>query len=111
AILGPLLDLEPEIAMVGPMAPVALSRMHQDPEHPVPFLSTTRTLADLPAEAIDTILAVIGPGSPLLMVELRHLGGALAPRPPEVYARLRAVKAQVDPDDVIRSNHPIPPAR
>jgi sensor domain CHASE-containing protein len=27
------------------------------------------------------------------------------------YQRLRRIKAHVDPDDVIRSNHPIPPAR
>ena len=26
------------------------------------------------------------------------------------YARLRRVKAEYDPDDVIRSNHSIPPA-
>ncbi|MFN8223132.1 MAG: BBE domain-containing protein [Gaiellales bacterium] len=29
----------------------------------------------------------------------------------ETYARLREVKALVDPDELIRSNHPIPPAR
>ena len=29
----------------------------------------------------------------------------------ETYARLRRAKAQYDPQDVIRSNHPIPPAR
>jgi hypothetical protein len=34
----------------------------------------------VPAEAIDALVHVAGPesGSPLLMVELRHLGGALA---------------------------------
>jgi FAD/FMN-containing dehydrogenase len=31
--------------------------------------------------------------------------------PPETYRRLRQVKAQVDPDDIIRSNHPIAPAQ
>jgi hypothetical protein len=30
--------------------------------------------------------------------------------PPAVYRRLREVKAAVDPGDVFRSNHPIPPA-
>ena len=30
--------------------------------------------------------------------------------PPVVYKRLREVKASVDPGDVFRSNHPIPPA-
>lgn len=29
----------------------------------------------------------------------------------QAYHRLRRIKAAVDPDDVIRSNHPIPPAR
>jgi FAD/FMN-containing dehydrogenase len=29
---------------------------------------------------------------------------------PEAYERLRRIKAAVDPDDVIRSNHPVPPA-
>jgi len=29
----------------------------------------------------------------------------------EAYGRLRAIKAGYDPDDLFRSNHPIPPAR
>jgi hypothetical protein len=29
----------------------------------------------------------------------------------EAYWRLRHVKAQVDPNDMIRANHPVPPAR
>jgi hypothetical protein len=29
---------------------------------------------------------------------------------PEAYARLRRIKAAADPDDMIRANHPIPPA-
>ncbi|TMM17328.1 MAG: hypothetical protein E6G01_06270 [Actinobacteria bacterium] len=28
----------------------------------------------------------------------------------EAYDRLRRVKAEVDPTDLIRSNHPVPPA-
>jgi len=28
---------------------------------------------------------------------------------PEAYDRLRRIKAEVDPDDLIRSNHPVPP--
>ena len=30
--------------------------------------------------------------------------------PHEVYQRLREIKAAVDPGNVIRSNHPVPPA-
>jgi hypothetical protein len=29
---------------------------------------------------------------------------------PQAYSRLRQIKAEVDPEDVIRSNHPVPPA-
>ena len=29
----------------------------------------------------------------------------------QAYRRLRRIKADVDPGDVIRSNHPVPPAR
>ena len=28
---------------------------------------------------------------------------------PQAYDRLRRIKAAVDPDDLIRSNHPVPP--
>ena len=29
----------------------------------------------------------------------------------QAYQRLRRIKATVDPGDIIRSNHPVPPAR
>ena len=131
-------------------------------------------LGDLPAEAIDALVATAGAGSgsPLLSVEVRHLGGALGRMQPghgalatieagfamfavgismtpemgaamrahievvhaalapwdagrdylnfterrergerlfgsKTYRRLQAVKAEVDPDDVFRSNHPV----
>ncbi len=131
-------------------------------------------LRELSAEAADALVAVAGPGSgsPLLMVAMRHLGGALAvPQPgagaldaldgdyalygvgipmapgmadaidshldrvieavepwssgrdylnladrpgdasrafsPEVYRRLREVKAQVDPQDLFLARHPV----
>jgi hypothetical protein len=109
-------------------------------------------LETITAETIDALVAVAGPGSgsPLLSVEVRHMGGALTPemgaavdghvdavrealapwdtgkrylnfaeRPIDArdayaagaYARLRAIKTLVDPDDVIRANHPIEPIR
>jgi hypothetical protein len=78
-IVQPLRDLAPEIDTFDMVPPVALSRLHQDPEEPMPALSEHRLLADLPAEAIDAFLAVAGPdsGSTLMMAEIRHLGGAL----------------------------------
>jgi hypothetical protein len=56
-----------------------------DPEEPVPATADGVLLGDVPAAAIDTLVELAGPevDSPLLMVDLRHLGGALgraAPR-------------------------------
>ncbi len=80
AAVRELRDLEPEIDTFDMVPPVALSRLHGDPEEPMPVLSEHRLLADLPAEAVDAFLAVTGPdsGSTLMMAEIRHLGGALA---------------------------------
>jgi len=146
-----------------------------DPEDPVPYVGGTALIETLSREAIEAFIAMTGPGSgsPLLMVELRHLGGALgryaggalsrfegeylyfaagipmdpavvaaleahfaivgsalapassgrqylnfAERPhdpvafygEETYARLREVKADVDPLELFRGNHEIPAA-
>ena len=50
-----------------------------DPEPPVPGLGHHAMLSELPDEAIDAFVGGAGPesGSPLLLAELRHLGGAL----------------------------------
>jgi hypothetical protein len=84
AILAPLTDLGPEICTLAPVEPVALSRLHGDPEQPVPNHGDGRNLAALTDEAIDTILTVAGAGSgtALMGIELRQLGGALARRQP-----------------------------
>jgi FAD/FMN-containing dehydrogenase len=78
-IVQALRDLEPEIDTFDMVPPVALSRLHNDPEEPMPVLTEHRLLSDLPAEAVDAFLAVAGPdsGSTLMMAEIRHLGGAL----------------------------------
>ena len=154
------------------IAPVGLSHIHMDPEEPVPAVSDSALLDGLTAETIDALVDATGPasGSPLLLVELRHLGGALgryaggalsrvdgeylyfavgipidpsvaaaleahfaiagaavasqasgrhylnfAERPTdpasfygeETYARLRRVRARVDPLELFRGNHEI----
>jgi hypothetical protein len=78
-VLAALRALEPEIDMFAAAPPVALSHLHMDPEQPVPGIGDHQLLEELPAEAIDALVAVGGheSGSPLLMVELRHLGGAV----------------------------------
>jgi hypothetical protein len=79
-VLAPLRALEPEIDMFAMAPPAALSHLHMDPEHPVPGIGDHQMLEELPAEAIDQLVAVAGheSGSPLLAVELRHVGGALS---------------------------------
>ncbi len=78
-VISALRELGPEIDTFDMVPPVALSRIHGDPEEPMPALTEHRLLRDLPAEAVDAFLAVAGPesGSTLLMAEIRHLGGAL----------------------------------
>jgi hypothetical protein len=50
-----------------------------DPPDPVPYAGDGGLLSDLPPAAVDALVAAAGPGSgsPLLTVEVRHLGGAL----------------------------------
>jgi UDP-N-acetylenolpyruvoylglucosamine reductase len=177
-LLEPLRALGAEMDTFGNIPVSALHHLHMDPDHPVPGMGTHMLLGDLPAEAIDALVEVGGPGTrtPLLSIELRHLGGAVgraeaghgavaaidapfamfgvgmamtpemiagieAYRPElraalapydaghaysnfveepthasrmfarDSYARLCEVKADYDPADLFRSNHPIPAAR
>jgi FAD/FMN-containing dehydrogenase len=68
---------------VAEMPFAAVDAIHQDPKDPMPAWERGAQLLQLPAEAVETLLAVAGPGVelPLVMVELRHLGGALARQP------------------------------
>jgi FAD/FMN-containing dehydrogenase len=177
SLLAPLRALRPAKDTIAMIPAPALCRLHMDPEGPEPGAFDGSLLASLPAEAIDRIIRLAGPGtgSPLLAVELRQIGGEMrrarpgngaaaaydadyvllavgaAPTPraasevrsavaalmsamspwtaeqmylnlaetprdpasfwtPQAYERLRRVKAAVDPDNIIRANHPIPPA-
>ncbi len=60
-----------------------LPSISMDPTEPLPATNHTELVADLTPEAIDDLVALAGPGSgsPLVMVELRLLGGALAGPP------------------------------
>ena len=94
-VMQALRDLGPEIDMYGPVPSVALSYIHMDPENPVPGLGDSMMLGSLPPEAIDAVVEAAGPGvaSPLLLVELRHLGGALG-RPAEQHGALPKLDAE-----------------
>jgi hypothetical protein len=79
-IVAPLRELGETIMDTWSQIPAeGLCRIHMDPEHPVPGLGEGMTIRELPDEAIDAFTGVAGPvsGSPLLLSELRHIGGAL----------------------------------
>ncbi len=85
ATIAPLREIGETIMDTFAWMPTSgLSRIHMDPENPVPGIGDGQTIRDLPDEAIDAFISVAGPGSgsPLLLSELRHLGGALG-RPAE----------------------------
>jgi hypothetical protein len=176
-LLAPLRRLRPLMDTVRPVPAPRLGHLAGEPDHRVPGVADGALLAGLPAEAVDEIVWLCGDEarSPLLGVELRHLGGemgrahpnngALAALPasymltamgvaptaqaaeavrahieavksalspwmarqmylnvaetpqdlasfwsPQAYDRLRRIKAAVDPGNMIRANHPIPPA-
>ena len=84
-LLRPLREHGPEIDTFAMLPPTGLGAVHMDPVDPVPASIDGWLLADLPPAAIDALVEAAGPGSgsPLLSVELRHLGGALADAAPD----------------------------
>ncbi len=173
-LLEPIRALGPVMDTVETIPVPALSRLHMDPEEPVPGAGDGGMLDDVDDHLIDLFVEGVV-GSPILSAEIRHLGGAVARRSsqhgaidafeapfitylvgiaatPELgaavhaatakllgrlepwqaehtymnfaesrrkaatlfssasYHRLRQIKAIVDPSDLIRSNHPVPPA-
>jgi len=175
AAVAALRALEPEMDTFAPSSPAVLSRIHMDPEEPIPYRGDGAVLGTLDAAALDAFAAGIQPGSPVLFSELRHVGGAVGRVPagggaagcirggyllfsvglamsPEMaagvatgqaaliagmapwaidkgylnfverptdastlyddddYARLRAIRAAVDPAGRMVGNHPIPAA-
>jgi len=79
-LLAPLREIgEPIMDTFAQIPAEALSKIHMDPEQPVPGLGHHALIEQLPDEAIDAFVGAVGPeaGSPLLLAELRHIGGAL----------------------------------
>ena len=91
ALLAPMRAVaEPIMDLVDEMPYAAVDAVHMDPTSPMPVWDRGAALSSLPAEAVDAILAEAGPdsSSPLVLVELRLLGGAIArtPRVPNAVA-------------------------
>ncbi|GAA3625535.1 FAD-binding oxidoreductase [Microlunatus ginsengisoli] len=72
AALGPA-----EVDTFAVMPAAGLAAVSLDPVDPLPALSHSELLADLTPEAIEAVLGLTGADSPLVMFELRQLGGAL----------------------------------
>ena len=88
-LLRPVRDLGPAMDTYAMVPPAALGPLAMDPPDPLPFVSTTALLTELPGTGVDDLVAAVGPGtgSPLAMVELRQLGGALGRVAPGAGAR------------------------
>jgi FAD binding domain len=85
AAFAPLREIGETIMDTFEWMPTAgLSQIHMDPESPVPGIGEGSLVGELSDEAIDAFAGLAGPdsGSPMLLSELRHLGGALG-RPAE----------------------------
>ena len=69
--------------LIGEMTPAAMDAVHQDPPGPMPTYEQGCLLEELTPDTIDAILAHTAavPDSPLVLTEIRHLGGAIARRP------------------------------
>jgi hypothetical protein len=88
-LLRPVRELGPEMDTFAMVPPIALGDLAMDPPDPLPFVSAHHLLDDVPAAGIDELVAAAGPGSgsPLTLVQLRHMGGALARTAPGAGAR------------------------
>jgi FAD/FMN-containing dehydrogenase len=65
--------------LVREMPAAALDAVHMDPPGPLPFFDRGGLFDRLPAEAIDSLVSTVAePGSPLTLVDLRLMGGAIA---------------------------------
>jgi hypothetical protein len=67
----------------GEMPVAAMDAISKDPVDPMGVIQHAEMLSDLSPEAIDALVRVAGAGSgsPLIMLEIRQLGGALARTP------------------------------
>jgi len=82
ALVQPFRDLRPELDTVATMPTSELSLVNMDPDFPLPYAGDGILLDDCTPETIDAIVESFV-GSPLLHVELRHLGGALRDGSPD----------------------------
>ena len=84
ALLEPMRRLDGIVLQhVGPTPVTATDVVHQDPTDPMPIWEQSLQLRTLEAETIDRLLEAIRPteAGPIVMTEIRLLGGALGRQP------------------------------
>jgi hypothetical protein len=88
-LLRPVRELGPAMDSFAMVPPIALAELAMDPPDPLPAQSGHMLLDGPPPAAIDDLMAAAGPGSgsPLALLQLRHMGGALARTAPGAGAR------------------------
>jgi hypothetical protein len=69
---------QPIMDVFGVMPYAAMDAISMDPVDPMGVYQHAEMLRDLTPEAIEALVEVSGAGSPLIMLELRQLGGALS---------------------------------
>lgn len=80
-ILAPLRAV-PGIAvdLLGELGVEAMAEMADEPTEPMPGMLRSTVIFDLDDATIERLVALVGPGttSPLMMLQVRHIGGALS---------------------------------
>jgi hypothetical protein len=79
-LLAPMRSVAPPIVdQLRRMPYTEVDTVHHDPMHPLPVVARCSLLDELTPAAVDDLVATLGPGveTPVLMTEVRHLGGAL----------------------------------
>src|SRR3712207_514758 len=61
SLLRAIRDLGPEIDTFAMVPPIELAELAMAPPDPLPIASTPRLLGEMPAEALDELLEVVGP--------------------------------------------------
>ncbi|MBM7774562.1 FAD/FMN-containing dehydrogenase [Actinokineospora baliensis] len=92
-LLGPLREIAaPVLDTWRPGPAAAVLDAHMDPAQPMPVIGDHLLLGELDTDGVDTLLRVLGDGSPLIAAGLRQLGGAYAVPAPDggVLTRLDA---------------------
>ncbi|MDQ0851612.1 FAD/FMN-containing dehydrogenase [Arthrobacter sp. B3I9] len=81
ALLAPMRAVStPLMDTAGPMSYLDVDQIHMDPADPLPFQDAGALLTDFGEDAVAELLRLAGDGTdcPLLLIEIRPLGGALS---------------------------------